>query len=122
MTSSAEALSRNPMMQLGGLLGDWPEHPEMQFVEQVTGYRVDGPRVLFACRTNLGEMCTVVLTACSEHVLQLTLVPQGEPIDRGATDPPVPIVVTEQPAAVTMTVVEETEWISIRLGALTAVA
>src|SRR6185295_9178920 len=87
--SSGEALSRNPLMQLGGLLGDWPEQPEMQFVEQVTGVAVDGPRVIFTCRTSHGETCTVTLAACSPHVLRLTLVAADEALPE---ELPVPIL------------------------------
>jgi alpha-D-xyloside xylohydrolase len=118
VTSGGEALSRNPMMQLGGLLGEWPEHPEMQFVEVVTDVQVDGARVLLSCRTNQGEECTVVLSACSAEVLRLTLVPRGAPPPVAL---PVPIVVVDQLEQIAIDVRDESEQLRISFGALTAV-
>jgi alpha-D-xyloside xylohydrolase len=117
-TTSGEALGHNPMMQLGGLLGAWPEHPERQFVDQVTDVAVDGRRVRFTCRTNRGETCTVVLTACSSGVLQLTLIAGDE---SPPAPLPVPILALEQLDPVSVDVQEDPERITVSFGALTAV-
>jgi len=105
------------MMQLGGLLGDWPEQAEMQFVDQVTNVAVQGPRVVFTCLTNHGEVCSVVLTACSSSVLRLTLVPPDAP---PPVELPVPILVADQLEPVSVDVEEGSEHITVKFGALTA--
>lgn len=116
-----EQVTRNPRMQLGGLLGEWPEHPDMQFVERATDVQVDGQRVLIACRTDRGEGCTVVLTVWGPRVLRLTLVPQGEPPDPPPADLPAGILVKERPDPTPVTVTDEPERLAIAFGDLTAI-
>jgi hypothetical protein len=81
------------MMQLGGLLGEWPDDPHMQFVDEVVDVRVDDDRVLIGCRSDRGEACTVVLAACGSGIVRLTLVPAGEPVEAPPPRPPASILV-----------------------------
>ena len=118
MTSDGEAVSRNPMMQLGGLLGDWPDDSDMQFVDRLTAAQLDAHRVRLTCLTNAGETCIVILTACGQDVVRLTLVPDGEPLD---PEPRVPILVTEQLERVEPTLEEDDARLRVSFGALEVV-
>jgi alpha-D-xyloside xylohydrolase len=115
MTLGGEAVSRNPMMQLGGLLGDWPDDGDMQFVQRLLEVRVDGRSARLTCLTNAGETCTVVLTACARDVLRLTLVPQGEALERSSL-----MLVTDELEAVALAVEEDPKGIRVGFGDLAA--
>jgi alpha-D-xyloside xylohydrolase len=105
-------------MQLGGLLGDWREQLEMQWVEQITGVDVDGRRVIFTCRTNRGEVCTVVIAACAQNVLRLTLLP---PHEHPADQLPVPMVLAEELEPTTVEVDEQADQVTLTFGRLSVV-
>ena len=118
MTSDGEAVSRNPMMQLGGRLGDWPDDSDMQFVDRLTAAQLDAHRVRLTCLTNAGETCIVILTACGQDVVRLTLVPDGEQLD---PEPRVPILVTEQLERVEPTLEEDDARLRVSFGVLEVV-
>lgn len=118
---ATEELSANPQMQLGGLLGEWPEDPDRQFVDRVESVRVDGQQVVLTCQTDRDETCTVRLTPYGAHILRLMLIPQGQPLDSPYSDLPAPMLMEGNWPSVQITVEEEPESVRISLGELTVI-